>query len=307
MGNVSVATPKWYPERRRQPARSTRPGGRARVPARACRRRGRRASAIASRMTWPMSLAALGAELRDRALDDRLEIVVGELRGQVALDQRGLALLGRGAVGVPGVVERLGGLAAALELAPQHASATSSSVSGRRASFSASRSDESTSRSASRRTASPDFIAVLTSLSMRSITHTLPTAARSPGASSTTSTRSPTPAPACARTRVRGVIGTVAVQRVRRRPRARPARWSRGPTRAARRCAPEPVGERAQALGAAALDRGGHRIGVRRARARPRRVREHVQAREPELLDGRERAREGRAVLGRESRRSRRP
>ena len=65
------------------------------------------ASAIASRMTWPISRWARGADLRDRALDDDLEILVGELRGQVALDQLGLALLGGRAVGVAGVVEGL--------------------------------------------------------------------------------------------------------------------------------------------------------------------------------------------------------
>jgi hypothetical protein len=48
------------------------------------------------------------------------EVLVGQLRREIALDQRGLGLLGRGAVGVPRVLERLGRLAPALQLATQH-------------------------------------------------------------------------------------------------------------------------------------------------------------------------------------------
>ena len=99
---------------------------------------------------------------------------------------------------------------------------------------------------------------------------------------------------------VRGVIRTVAVQAsVGVHALDQHAVAPADERRAAR--VPEPVGERAQPLGAAALDRRRHGIGVRGARARARRVREDVQAREPELLHGRERALEGGAVLGREA------
>ena len=124
--------------------------------------------------------------------------LVGKLRGEVALDQLGLDLLGRGAIGVPGVVERLGGLAAALELAPQHGLHL---VVGERAPRVllgiAQRREHEAQRVAAHGVARlHGRLDVL----VDAIDHaTLPSAARSPGASSTTSTRSPTPAPACAR------------------------------------------------------------------------------------------------------------
>src|SRR3954463_13376169 len=95
---------------------------------------------------------------------------------------------------------------------------------------------------------------------------------------------------------VRGVIGTVAVQAsVGVHALDQDAVAQADARRAA--LAPEAVGERSQALGAAPPDGRWARSRRGRPGARPRRVREHVEARESELLDGRERAREGRAVL----------
>ena len=120
MGNVRVATPEWYPGRRRRPALRRYSARRART--RSCTRLPSArpaASAIASRMTAPMSSRLLAPSLAIALSTIDLEVVVGELRGQVALDQRRLALLGGRAIGVAGVLVGLGGLAAALELAPQ--------------------------------------------------------------------------------------------------------------------------------------------------------------------------------------------
>ena len=61
------------------------------------------------------------AELVDRRGDQRGDLLLGELLGQVARDHRRLRALLVGLLVAPGVVERLGGLAPLLGLAAEHA------------------------------------------------------------------------------------------------------------------------------------------------------------------------------------------
>ena len=61
-----------------------------------------------------------GAGLGDDVADDRAQLLVGELLGQVGLDHLGLALLGLGEVVAAGVAVGLGGLEPALALALEH-------------------------------------------------------------------------------------------------------------------------------------------------------------------------------------------
>ena len=75
---------------------------------------------ITTFITWPMSLASLGAGLRDRVGDDRVELGVVELGREVALDQLGLGLLLVGQLRAPAVAELLGRLEPPLALAAQH-------------------------------------------------------------------------------------------------------------------------------------------------------------------------------------------
>src|SRR4051794_30183441 len=199
MGNVSVATPPWYPGGHGRPIRAVllrEAGPHALLHALAVGPAGRERHRLAHDL--PHVARALGADLGDRALDDRLEIAVGKLRRKVALDQLGLDVLRRGAIGVPRVLERLGGLAAALELASQDGLHL---VVGERAPHVllgiAQRREHEAQRVAAHGVAR---LHGRLDILVDAIDHaTLPTATRSPGASSTTSTRSPTPAPACAR------------------------------------------------------------------------------------------------------------
>ena len=75
---------------------------------------------MAAFMTLPMSWGDVGAGLVDRLGHERAQLLVGELRGQVALDDRRLGLLGVGELGAAALAEGAGGLVAALALAAQH-------------------------------------------------------------------------------------------------------------------------------------------------------------------------------------------
>ena len=77
------------------------------------------AFAITTFITWPMSLGSLAPVSAIAAGDDRVELGVVELGGQVALDEPGLGLLALGQLGPAAVAELLGRLEAALALAPQ--------------------------------------------------------------------------------------------------------------------------------------------------------------------------------------------
>ncbi len=68
----------------------------------------------------PMSFGPCGAAVGDGLLDDRPELLVGELGGQVGADQLALGLLAAGEILAPAVAEGLGGLETALALAAQH-------------------------------------------------------------------------------------------------------------------------------------------------------------------------------------------
>ena len=71
-------------------------------------------------MTLPMSFMPDGAGAGDDVGDDRGEVGVVELRGQVVGQHLALGLLPRGLLGAAGRPERLGGLPALLRLAPEH-------------------------------------------------------------------------------------------------------------------------------------------------------------------------------------------
>ena len=71
-------------------------------------------------ITLPMSFGDVGAGLGDRVGHDRPELLVGDLLGQVALDQLRLALGLAGQVVAAALAEGLGGLQPALALALEH-------------------------------------------------------------------------------------------------------------------------------------------------------------------------------------------
>ena len=78
------------------------------------------AFAIAAFMTAPIACGTVGARLGDGRGDDLLELVVGQLGGQVGLDDHGLALLAVGELRAAAVAEGARGLEPALALAAQH-------------------------------------------------------------------------------------------------------------------------------------------------------------------------------------------
>ncbi len=74
---------------------------------------------ITAPMTRPMSFGLSAPVSATAWVDDRLELVVGELGRQVAGDQLGLGLLAGGELVAAGVAELAGGVEAALALAAQ--------------------------------------------------------------------------------------------------------------------------------------------------------------------------------------------
>src|SRR4029077_4832594 len=120
IGNVSVATTPWYSRVALTSSGTSLgdAGADTLLHALAVGPAGRQRHGLAHDL--PHVAGPLRPDLRDRALHDRVEVLVRQLRREVALDQRGLGLLGRSAVGVPRVLERLGRLAPALQLATQH-------------------------------------------------------------------------------------------------------------------------------------------------------------------------------------------